>query len=157
MTNRIMKHLAVLLAAVAACMANAHAQTQPVEGKAPAARSIAITFDDLPAVSLVGKLDSSEAVATAKLLRTLQEMRVPAIGFVNEGKLDPSGNGKPDPQRLAVLRQWLDAGLELGNHTYSHQSFHKSSAEEFTADILRGEAQTRPLMAAYGKQLIKQS
>jgi peptidoglycan/xylan/chitin deacetylase (PgdA/CDA1 family) len=54
------------------------------------ARKIAITFDDLPAVSVPAG-DTCELAAlkanTAKLLATLTARAVPAIGFVNEGRI----------------------------------------------------------------------
>ncbi len=122
-------------------------------GAATATRTIAITFDDLPTVGVVGSGAAAEKAMTASLLRAIQAHRVPAIGFVNEGKLYPDAGTTPDPDRLALLRDWMEAGLELGNHTYSHLSMHKIPASQYGADILRGEVHTRPLMAAYGKQL----
>ena len=44
------------------------------------------------------------------LLRAIGRARVPAIGFVNERKLQP--DGAVDPRRVALLQAWLDAGLE---------------------------------------------
>jgi len=38
---------------------------------------------------------------------------VPAVGFVNEGKLFVEGGGAGDVDgRVGLLRMWLDAGLE---------------------------------------------
>jgi len=73
---------------------------------------------------------------------------VPAIGFVNERKLQPGGS--VDPRRVALLQQWLDAGLELGNHTFSHTDLHRASVQVFQRDVLEGEKVTRRLLAAKG-------
>jgi len=49
-------------------------------------REIAITIDDLPAAG-VGVSGSETLDMTAKLLGTLRDQKVPAVGFVNERKL----------------------------------------------------------------------
>ncbi|MEM6362103.1 MAG: polysaccharide deacetylase family protein [Bacteroidota bacterium] len=59
-------------------------------------------------------------------------------------------NGSLDESRVDLLRQWLKAGYELGNHTYSHPNYHKTSFENFTEDILKGERVTKPLSKEYG-------
>jgi peptidoglycan/xylan/chitin deacetylase (PgdA/CDA1 family) len=51
-----------------------------------------------------------------------------------------------------LLERWLDAGLELGNHTYSHPDLHSTPLAVFTNDVLLGETVTRRLLAARGKK-----
>jgi hypothetical protein len=86
-----------------------------------ASREVAVTIDDLPTISVLGNdLEAAQHTTTA-LLAALARNQVPAIGFVNEGKLRT--DGQVDPRRVALLRQWLDTGLELGNHTFSHVDF----------------------------------
>ena len=119
-------------------------------------RSVAVTIDDLPApaAGVVSNEPAALAAMTAKLLAALAEHRVPAVGFVNEGKLVAPGEGPAGvAARTAVLRQWVDAGLELGNHTYSHRSLNRLPLEEFQADLMRGEPITRGLLAEKGKTL----
>jgi peptidoglycan/xylan/chitin deacetylase (PgdA/CDA1 family) len=73
---------------------------------------------------------------------------------VNERKLFVAGEGSADAnRRTSLLQMWLDAGLELGNHTYSHLDLNTVPLERFQADVLRGEAVTRGLMAAAGRRL----
>jgi peptidoglycan/xylan/chitin deacetylase (PgdA/CDA1 family) len=131
-------------------------------GGAPAAqapaRSVAVTIDDLPApvAGVVSNEPKALSEMTANLLAALAQHRVPAVGFVNEGKLFAPGEGAAAPAataRIAVLRQWVDAGLELGNHTYSHRSLNRLSLEEFEADLIRGEPVTRGLLADKGRTL----
>jgi peptidoglycan/xylan/chitin deacetylase (PgdA/CDA1 family) len=119
-------------------------------------RAVAVTFDDLPASS-AGMVSNDVATlteVTRKLLEVVRGHGVPAVGFVNEGKLFLEGARPGDvAARTAVLRMWLDAGLELGNHTFSHRDLNTVPIEWFAADVLRGEAVTRRLMNSNGQTL----
>ncbi|MEM7656733.1 MAG: polysaccharide deacetylase family protein [Bacteroidota bacterium] len=115
-----------------------------------AQKSICITIDDLPFISQKRETEWIEK-QTHKLLLTLQEFGVPAIGFVNERKLE--NKGEILPERVALLEAWLMAGMELGNHTYSHPDYHRISFEEFKADLRKGEPQTMMLQAQYGQTM----
>ena len=95
-------------------------------------------------------LDARQEEITRRLLATVRTNAIPAIGFVNEDKLEDT-NGRVDPRRVALLRAWLDAGLDLGNHTRSHSDLHKVPVAEYEADILAGEVVTSRLMAAHGR------
>ena len=108
--------------------------------------AVAVTFDDLPARgSLYTMRDTTE-----KLLRVLGANRVPAIGFVNEAKLFA---GNEVDARTELLTAWLDAGFELGNHTYSHVAIDQVPFETYRADLIKGEAVTSRLLAARGRRL----
>ena len=48
---------------------------------------------------------------------------------------------------------WLDEGLELGNHTYSHKSLHNISLDEYQRDLLRGETVTKQLLEKNGMKM----
>jgi peptidoglycan/xylan/chitin deacetylase (PgdA/CDA1 family) len=114
-------------------------------------RRIAITIDDLPTVSVTGsQIDEAERT-TRELVAALKRHEVPAIGFVNEQKLQP--DGRVDRRRVALLQQWIDAGLELGNHTFSHQDLHTVSLEAFQRDVVAGEGVSRELLRKAGKEL----
>lgn len=113
-------------------------------------RQVAVTFDDLPAVPQSIPLARQQTL-TRDLLRSIKAAGVPAIGFVNEGKL--VAGGKTDPQRVKLLEQWLDAGLELGNHTYSHRDLHHVDVAWYERDIADGERVTRPLLKKRGREL----
>ncbi|MFZ0747947.1 MAG: hypothetical protein WAM70_01210, partial [Pyrinomonadaceae bacterium] len=61
------------------------ALTVAAQTKPPAARRMAVTIDDLP---WVGSSDlANTRRQTKKLLSALRTHRAPAVGFVNEGKL----------------------------------------------------------------------
>ena len=96
---------------------------------------IAITFDDLPIGGKDPGISQIEKM-TNDLLETLKKHGIQAIGFVNEGKLSKNDQF---PQRKAILLQWLKAGQELGNHTYSHPDYHRTDFKNYSADILKGE------------------
>jgi len=110
-------------------------------------RVVAITIDDLPVVAVSSASDW--ASVTERLLGTLQQHHVPAVGFVNERKLYV--NGALDSSRVALLARWLAAGQELGNHTFSHRSAHATPLAEYLEDITRGEQVTRVLARRAGR------
>ena len=110
------------------------------------AREMAVTFDDLPGVVAPGERISELRAITEKLVRAIAANSIPAIGFVNEGKLAPQGS--PEPDRVALLSRWLSAGLELGNHTYSHFDLHKTNLDQFEEDVVRGEETTKVLLSS---------
>src|SRR5918994_2199285 len=121
-----------------------------------AEHTVAVTFDDLPAspAGVVANDVASLNDFTRKLLAAVRKYRVPAVGFVNEGKLFVEGAGPGDVEgRTGLLRMWLDAGLELGNHTYSHHDLNRTPLEEFEADVIRGEVVTRRLVDGTGKKI----
>lgn len=120
-----------------------HAQKKPQ-------RFIAVTIDDLPVVSTRNDLKSRRQI-TKNLLAHLRQAKVPAIGFVNENKLYKSE--KRIEAEVDLLRLWLDAGLDLGNHTYSHMSLHNNPLDKYEADILKGEIITKELLAAKGLKM----
>lgn len=137
-----MKRIAVVLMFALASLA---AQPQVSE------REMAITVDDLPGVSAVDSSVAHVERLTTGLLDTFARHRVPAIGFVNESKL--AAGDAVDPARVALLRRWTAAGLELGNHTYSHPDLHVLPLDAFQADVIRGEVVTKPIVAEAGRQL----
>lgn len=115
-------------------------------------REVAFTIDDLPiagdphVVKEINDVKEIEAV-TRKLLSSLVAHRVPSIGFVNERKLYVKGE---TDARINILRMWLDAGMTLGNHTYSHADFSSTPLQEYMDEVIRGEVVTRQLMRERG-------
>lgn len=130
------------------------AASAKVPAKAPAAaqapdRRIALTVDDLPWVQLPAVTTESIIDDHRRLIAAIRKAGVPLTGFVNEGKLEDQG--ALQPARLAMLRDWLDAGAELGNHSYSHADLHAVGLAAYEEDIVRGERQLRPLLQARGQ------
>lgn len=112
-------------------------------------KEICITIDDLPTVSY--RTDRVDQEITQKLLRTLNEYNIPAIGYVNERKL--YHKGRLDSTKLDILVQWLENGMDLGNHTYSHYDYNNVSESTYFEDIIKGERVIKPLLTQYGKVL----
>ncbi len=115
-----------------------------------AQREIAITIDDLPAASANSMTGSEIIEMTTRLLGTLRDQKVPAVGFVNERKLYKLGEVD---DRIKALGMWPDYGFELGNHTYSHASLNRVGLKAWEEEIVRGETVTRLLLAQHNMQL----
>lgn len=123
-----------------------NSQTPPIPN-----REVAITVDDLPASAAQSMTAQELTDMTSRIVATLKQQQVPAIGFVNESKLYMR-TGEVDA-RIATLNQWLDAGLELGNHAFSHPSFNRVGLKDFEESVIRGETVTKILLAQHGKTM----
>jgi peptidoglycan/xylan/chitin deacetylase (PgdA/CDA1 family) len=131
-----MKQLGLMLVAVF-CFSSSSAQTLDRH------RTVALTFDDLPeAIDDLARMRRN----TPELLRTLKLHSAPAIGFVNEAKLHAPGE---IDARIAVLKQWVDAGMILGNHTFSHSRLFTTPLFKYEDDVIKGEVITRLLMSGH--------
>lgn len=118
-------------------------------------KTVAVTVDDLPGAvpgrgswEAVGNLKDLQKINRA-IPQILKAHHAPGIGFVNEWKLQVTGERDA---RVALLQSWLDAGLTLGNHTYTHASFQDMSLRQYEDETIRGEVVTRVLMKAAGQE-----
>ena len=112
-------------------------------------RQVAITIDDLPRGGDGGSSDLAGVRAmTDKLLRPFREQRIPVIGFVNAGRSQLDGPGLQQ-----ILDLWLEAGAQLGNHSYSHPDINSVALDVYCDDIVRGEPAIREALARHGKKL----
>ena len=112
-------------------------------------REVAVTFDDLPATYGNDDLQRQTDI-TKHLLMRIKANNVPAIGFVVERKLHGYGN---ENERIGLLRMWLEAGLDLGNHTYSHINNDHVPLATYEEDVVRGETVTKKLLSEKGMKL----
>ncbi len=139
-----------LLLAVSAPSCAAPSATDASPSPPPeASRRMAITIDDLPVAPPGRHTTVQQERITEKLLAVLAEHEVPAIGFVNESKLEE--DGAVDARRVDLLEAWLEAGHELGNHGYAHLDLHTVAPEVWVEDVLRGERITRPIAERRGE------
>ncbi len=119
-------------------------------------RSVAITFDDLPAAGAMNPDEDRALTAedirniNTSILATLRAHRVPATGFVNERGISAYADAA---ERRQILAQWIDAGMDLGNHTFSHADYNGLSIEQFRTEVEKGEASIAPLLRKAGKKL----
>jgi peptidoglycan/xylan/chitin deacetylase (PgdA/CDA1 family) len=118
--------------------------------ESPTQRAVAVTFDDLPAASVTRQDIAHYREITNKLLSIITANKIPAIGFVNEAKLYREGKwywkSRLDDARVTLLKQWIDSGLELGNHSFSHPDLNTTPLDSYKADVIRGEAVTSKLL-----------
>jgi len=113
-------------------------------------RQVAITIDDLPA-GMADRLPAADITAlTTKLLGTLRDQKIPAVGFVNEKKLYKPGEVD---ERIKALQLWVDGGFELGNHTFSHASLNQVGLKAWEDDVIQGESVTRMLLTQHKMKL----
>jgi len=109
-------------------------------------RSVALTFDDLP---LVGQGGAEEAArVNHAILTALARHHAPAVAFVIEQGVERIGPA----QARAILREWLEQGQDLGNHTFSHASLNAITVEQFRDEVIRGEASIGPLLGEFGSR-----
>jgi peptidoglycan/xylan/chitin deacetylase (PgdA/CDA1 family) len=139
--------IASLFICLSASLSISPTHSQDESSNRPALRAVAVTFDDLPATH--GDYETMSDT-TKRLLASITSNKVPAIGFVNEGKLFHPGE---IDRRTELLRMWLDAGLELGNHTFSHVYIDQVPISKYQEEVIRGETVTRMLLNQRGRKL----
>lgn len=110
-------------------------------------RRVVITVDDVPCANCATGTWNS---VNERIIAALTQRDVPAIGFVNAGKLEQ--DGRLDSTRLEILQRWMDAGLELGNHTFAHCGANIPLAA-YEADVRDGERYLRTLVEAHAQPL----
>lgn len=82
-------------------------------------------------------------------LETLKKYKVEAIGFVNESWLYM--NGKFDPIKVRILKQWPKVGMQLRNHNYySYDYIDNTSLQEFKENVLKRELINRVQLVFHG-------
>lgn len=115
-------------------------------------RAVAVTFDDLPYQAADEALcDPQAAMAlTTGFVDMLRPLETHATAFINEGKVCEAQRATLLPR---VLDVWLDAGLDLGNHTFSHINIHRTTTEAWLADTDQGATITRQVLEARGRRL----
>jgi len=136
----VVKRLGGLVLVVALSTIATYPQASPKE--------IAVTIDDLP---LNGpRFDLARLqIMTNKLLTGIKSNHIPVVGFVNESLLYVPGE---TDARIALLRSWVDAGVDLGNHTFAHVGFKDTSLAEYEDDFVRGESITRTILKEKGRK-----
>ena len=100
---------------------------------------VALTFDDLPSAGVLPAGESRARIATELAAELKANHLEGTYGFVNAVHLEN------DPDAQQALRIWVDAGMKLGNHTWSHMSLKENTVEAFEHEIALGE----PALAQY--------
>jgi peptidoglycan/xylan/chitin deacetylase (PgdA/CDA1 family) len=103
-------------------------------GTASGATEMAITIDDLPTHGPLPQGMQRLAIAE-QIISVLKRHAVPEVyGFVNGKQI------RDNPEHTDILRMWLQAGLRVGNHAFSHPNLNRVPAADYIADIERNEA-----------------
>ncbi|MBK7213371.1 MAG: polysaccharide deacetylase family protein [Bacteroidales bacterium] len=114
-------------------------------------KKVCFTIDDLP-LQRPGWYDQKgQLKITDGILSALKLYQIPAIGFVNEESLYI--DDKLNPARKHLLERWLQEGMELGNHTYSHPSYNNTNLAEFAEEIQKGQLVCDELCKTYNRPI----
>ncbi|MGA7829857.1 MAG: polysaccharide deacetylase family protein [Terracidiphilus sp.] len=116
------------------------ATSHPFTGTLDPHPVVALTFDDLPAAGSLPPGQNRTKIATALTAELKANHLEGTYGFVNAIKLEN------DPDAQQALRIWIDAGMNIGNHTWSHIALTRNTAEAFENEIALDE----PALAQYG-------
>ena len=112
---------------------------------------VCFSVDDMPVVNYGINDTTYQGELFDGLVSAFNRNHIPAIGFVNEKKVwNEAGE---ITFQVNLLNRWINSGLELGNHSYSHYDYNEISCKDFTDDILKGETILRKLLLANNKQL----
>jgi peptidoglycan-N-acetylglucosamine deacetylase len=145
--KRKLLHLAILIGALLGAY-SAGLQAQSLRETSTQPKEVAITIDDLPLNGPQFEAGRLRAM-TDKFLAAINKHQIPAVGFVNESLLYRPGE---TDARIAILKAWIDGGVELGNHTFSHLGFRDASLADYEDDFIRGDAVTRRLLKQKGQK-----
>lgn len=119
-----------------------------VQSPANSNKKIAITIDDLPFTASTQKTLDEKTELTKQLLASLKKHDIEAVGFVNEKKLLVEGEVDG---HIAILKQWLEAGMELGNHTFDHSGMNQTSLDDMKESVIKGRVVSDWLSKKYNK------
>jgi peptidoglycan-N-acetylglucosamine deacetylase len=151
MTSRVLTAflIAALILPMWTVLAQSSHDPDPARKAAPAAPLpaldahpiVALTFDDLPAAGALPPLETRTKIAADLAAEMKANHLGGTYGFVNGSKLEN------DPDAQQALRVWVNAGMNIGSHTWSHMSVTSNSAEAFEEDIAKNE----PALSEYAR------
>jgi peptidoglycan/xylan/chitin deacetylase (PgdA/CDA1 family) len=90
-------------------------------------RQMAITLDDLPALSHGIIPEDEQTSYVRRILEVLKKREIKAVGFVVGGSIKPANRG--------LIIEFLKAGHEIGNHTETHPDLNRTTAENFLHNV----------------------
>jgi peptidoglycan-N-acetylglucosamine deacetylase len=103
------------------------------------AQQIAFTWDDLPAHSAL-PVGETRVEIGHQLISAMKDAHMPPVfGFVNGVQLEH------EPLSAPMLKDWRDAGFQLGNHAWSHMNLNEHTLADWEADVLKNE----PVLQSY--------
>jgi len=114
-------------------------------------KQVCFTIDDLPVVSYGISDKAYQKHLFKKLVFSLKQNHIPAIGFVI-GRNLYTDTVKNEFQ-INLLKFWLNKGLDLGNHTYSHPDYNETNLKLYSEDIVKAEPVLKSLLKSKNKTL----
>jgi len=114
-------------------------------------KQVCFSFDDLPIVGYGMNDTCFQKKMFDKLILSLNTNKIPAIGFANGKKLFK--NDSLIHFQYSLLNVWVNCGLDLGNHSFSHPDYNKVSFQEYSKDIIKGEYILKKILRSKGKLL----
>jgi peptidoglycan/xylan/chitin deacetylase (PgdA/CDA1 family) len=114
-------------------------------------RTVALTFDDLPYANATeaGRRNAARALeANRGIQRPLKRYSIPAVGFVNESKVQALG-----APATVILKSWNRGKFELANHGFAHADSNDLSIAGIEQEIDQGERTIKRLTQSAGRKL----
>jgi peptidoglycan/xylan/chitin deacetylase (PgdA/CDA1 family) len=111
-------------------------------------RQVAVTFDDVPSVAVSRCTAGAARALNQRLLQAIARNGMPATALVVTGP-DRCGADQLD----VIVNAWLDAGHEVGSHTFGHRDINTVPTAVYLADVERAHERLTPLLSARGRQL----
>lgn len=97
--------------------------------------SVAVTIDDLPLAAFeIFPDDDYRRRIVAGLCSLIETRGIPVTGFLNSSV----HGAMPE-----LLERWKAAGIEIGNHTWSHPNLRDVGSDAFIEDVRRGHEAIR--------------
>ncbi|HLA78464.1 MAG TPA: SgcJ/EcaC family oxidoreductase [Vicinamibacteria bacterium] len=118
----------------------------PASPETAAPRPLLVTVDDLPLTGAAPDSPAERRALTRAHLAALGAQGIRAVGFV-------TWKNVRGPADVELLKMWLDAGHELGNHSDQHLSYTTTEVEAYRADIEGARARLQELLAHRDRQL----
>lgn len=109
-------------------------------------RPLLVSVDDLPIGGRMLGDPQDRSRTTDALLAALGNHSVRAVGLVTWGNVHTAGDE-------GLLGRWLDAGHELGNHSFQHRSYSALQSAEYIADMEEARQRIAAFLAPRGKAL----
>jgi peptidoglycan/xylan/chitin deacetylase (PgdA/CDA1 family) len=114
-------------------------------------KRMAIGFVSIPPVDR-SENPPHDSFATAQLLiEKLKKHHVPAIGFLVGASV--SDGSKLYPVRAEIVRNWRDAGFEVGIGGYKHIWFKNTPFDDYAANVEKNEAIAKKILGEKNQQL----
>lgn len=95
-------------------------------------REVAITIDDLPFVG------ENKNFHLDMIINSIKTEEIPATGFVIANQIDT--------KNWPMLHKFREAGLGLGNHTFSHANLNKVNSEAYIQEIETADKILSPVL-----------